>query len=251
MAGGSVPFEQVLNSDQPGSKGQRGLRVEAALIRNIKRGVPELQLRFTNHQAPCALHDWAIQLNKNSFGLAPGQALQLPKLGQGAQEVAVLPLVPNQLSSNTPPVLPLMVQVAVKTNVDIFYFSVPFDLSAVLVEGGPIDKEPFRAKWQALGEQGALMAAWTGAQQSGDGVSKLLRASNCYLVAERAADTFEALYFSCTTANNMVVLSEVSLQKNGPGVKIAVRTDAAALVPLYQSLLCKILGLTPKQRTSG
>ena len=39
-----------------------------------------------------------------------------------------------------------------KSSLDIFYFAVPYSLSDVLEESGPIHKELFRQQWQTLGE---------------------------------------------------------------------------------------------------
>ena len=40
----------------------------------------------------------------------------------------------------------------------------------------------------------------------------------------------DALYYSAITTNNLLVLLEISLQRGAQGVKVAIRTDAAALV---------------------
>ena len=97
---------------------------------------------------------------------------------------ALLPLAPNKLQGKafgirpserkgglqfarrgTPPALPLYLevlvpaarllstfepelQVAIKNSVDIFYFNVPYDLSAVLMDSGPAAKDDFQRVWQ-------------------------------------------------------------------------------------------------------
>ena len=43
-------------------------------------------------------------------------------------------------------------QMAIKCSLDIFYFSVPYAVSDVLEDRGPIHKELFRQQWQSLGE---------------------------------------------------------------------------------------------------
>ena len=43
-------------------------------------------------------------------------------------------------------------QVALKTNIDIFYFGVNADLFVVLELNEMNDKEAFRQKWQAVGD---------------------------------------------------------------------------------------------------
>eukprot|EP00922_Rhytidocystis_sp_ex-Travisia-forbesii_P021284 GHVS01031196.1.p1 GENE.GHVS01031196.1~~GHVS01031196.1.p1 ORF type:complete len:911 (+),score=148.84 GHVS01031196.1:143-2875(+) len=241
----SVIKVQVLAAEQGGSKGQRGLRIAAGMGRT-KKGELEMHLTFANG-SQAALSGWAIQFNKNSFGLAPGSQLDVPTVSPGGSADAVVSITPNQLNSNTPPAVPLTLQVAIKTVLDIFYFSVPFDLSAVLVEGAAVDKEIFRSKWQAIGEsaQSSVMAN-SPVKQSHESVVKAMKACNCYLVAERAGDTFEALYLSCVTVNNLLVLAELAIQKSGPGVKVGVRTDATPLIPLFHNMVCKALNLKPR-----
>ncbi|KAL8432892.1 hypothetical protein ACSSS7_004295 [Eimeria intestinalis] len=238
-----VPQVIVLAPDTPGSQQQqRGLEIRAALHRP-EGGALMLYLTVTNKSAS-ALSDFAVQFNKNSFGLAPGAPLSLPTIASGATAEASLPVVPNQLNSNTPPTLPLTLQIAVKCSLDIFYFSVPYSVAEVLEDRGPIHKELFRQHWQALGE--AKQAAFMGAAQqplNTQDATQLLKLCRVNLVAQRAADTYDALYFSAVTTNNLLVLLELSLQKGAQGVKLAIRTDAAALVNLFKQLVGSVLGV--------
>ncbi|PFH36364.1 putative beta adaptin protein [Besnoitia besnoiti] len=241
-AGPAVAKPVVLTADRPGSQGKTGLEIAAALARF--NGMIRLHLSFSNRsQVP--LNGWALQFNKNSFGLAPAGPLQVGDLLPGSSTETTVPVVPGQLNSNTAPGQPPSLQVAVKTNLDVFYFTVPFDLCVVLQENSSADKDLFRQRWQAIGEgrQHALMAVAANSQ-SVQAVIAQLEAINIALVAQRSADTFEALYVSATTTNNLVVLAEVSLQKNGNAVKIVTRSEAAALIPLFNATVCTALRLT-------
>ncbi|CEL96292.1 unnamed protein product [Vitrella brassicaformis CCMP3155] len=240
----TVPQQMVLNADQPGQKGQRGLKVAAALTRF--RGSIVLQMTFGN-MSQMPLSGWAIQFNKNPFGLAPGGPLQVQDLAPGQTATASLPVTPNQLLSNNPPAVPLILQVAVKTSLDVFYFNVPVDFGVLLVEDDSTDKDTFKDLWARIGEakQVSVMAMAPQPLPSAQCI-QTLAAVNIKLVAQRAADTFDSLYFSCTTTNRLVVLAEISLQKSGNGVKVVTRTEAGPLIPLFQAQVAKSLTL---QRT--
>lgn len=244
-ASSGCPIQQtlVLAADAPGSHQQRGLELRAALHKP-EGGTLQLYLTATNRTAS-PLSGFAVQFNKNSFGLAPGAPLNLPTIAPGAAAETTLPVVPNQLNSNTPPTLPLVLQMAVKCSLDIFYFSVPYSVSDVLEDRGPIHKELFRQQWQALGE--AKQAAFMGMAQRPLGAqetTRLLKPKRVNLVAQRAAESYDALYYSAVTTNNLLVLLEISLQKGAQGVKVAIRTDAAALVNLFQQLMVSTLHIT-------
>ncbi|KEP61546.1 UNVERIFIED_CONTAM: beta adaptin protein, putative [Hammondia hammondi] len=241
---GGVGQTPVLAADRPGNQGRTGLQVSAALTR--AHGRIQLHLTLAN-KSSMTLNGWAIQFNRNSFGLAPAATLQVADLLPGQSAETTVPVLPGQLMSNAAPEQPLSLQVAVKTNLDIFCFTVPFDLSVVLQENSSADKDVFRQRWQAIGEarQSSLMAS-APSSQSPQAVTKQMQAANISLVAQRSADTFDALYFSATTTNNLVVLAEVSLQRNGNAVKLVTRSEAAALLPLFNSTVCAALRLTPR-----
>lgn len=91
--------------------------------------------------------------------------------------------------------LALSLQVAVKTSLDVYYFTVPFDLHVALDPSGAIDKDVFRQKWQAMGDAKQISLMATAAQPpSSDAVVKRLKEYNCFLVAQRPADTFVRIF---------------------------------------------------------
>uniref|UniRef100_A0A0G4IER7 AP complex subunit beta n=1 Tax=Chromera velia CCMP2878 TaxID=1169474 RepID=A0A0G4IER7_9ALVE len=238
----SVAKAVLLGPQQPGSKGGTGLGVKGTVLSH--QGRPYLQLLVANASQQ-QMSGWALQLNKNPFGLAPASPLDLPALDPSKSAETSLALVPNKLSSGTPPSLPLMLQVAVKNNVDIFYFNCPFEISAVLVKEPAVARDAFREKWTALGEsKHSAIMAMAGAPLPADAVVAALGPLNVHVVAQRNADTFDAIYLSCKTTNSDVLLVEISVQKNGNGVQVAVRSEnAAQMAPLFQSMVVRIFNL--------
>jgi AP-1 complex subunit beta-1 len=114
------PAALVFNQDQPGQNGQRGLKVAANVIRG-PGGKVGLQMMVGNF-AQQPMGGWAIKINKNSFGFQPSSDLQLPELAPGASTNTTLQLTPNVMNSGTPPANPLQLDLAIKTNADVFFF---------------------------------------------------------------------------------------------------------------------------------
>mmetsp|Transcript_18513 Transcript_18513/g.43337 ORF Transcript_18513/g.43337 Transcript_18513/m.43337 type:complete len:796 (-) Transcript_18513:181-2568(-) len=118
----------VLNSSQAGQNGRSGFGVASALVRSD--GVIKLLMTFSN-SASAPLSGFAIQVNKNPYGLAPAGALNVAPISPGQSAEVSLEMNPGVLLSGTPPTNPLFLQVAIKNSMDIFYFNVPFEQSVV------------------------------------------------------------------------------------------------------------------------
>merc|ERR1719343_1654906 len=102
-------------------------------------GTVKLNMTFSN-SSQMPLNGFAIQINKNPFGFGAGSALAVADVAPGSASEASLPLVPGQLLSGQQPTNPLFLQIAIKNSLDIFYFNVPFDVTAALTEGGALSR---------------------------------------------------------------------------------------------------------------
>eukprot|EP00928_Gymnodinium_smaydae_P071309 TRINITY_DN54934_c0_g1_i1.p1 TRINITY_DN54934_c0_g1~~TRINITY_DN54934_c0_g1_i1.p1 ORF type:complete len:992 (-),score=268.54 TRINITY_DN54934_c0_g1_i1:90-2918(-) len=235
------PHPNVLSQTTPGQGRRAGLRVDAGLIRG-PNGAVGLQMMLGNFgEEP--MRDWAIQFNKNPFGFAPADQLQLPDLPTGGQPgQTTLPVVPNKQLSGAPPQLPLTLEVALKTNVDVFYFAVPYDLSAVLVDCGPAPRETFRQAWQqAPAERKVRTIGQFSQQVTPDMVVARCRQYFVYLVNQTSAPDSESLFLSAVTVNRLTVYCELMLQRGGPGVQLICFSEAQPLVPLFQAYISLLL----------
>lgn len=232
----------VLTASVAGQGGKNGFGVMALLTR--ENGALQLQLTFSNASA-MPLSSFAIQVNKNPFGIAPGAQLMLPDLAPGSTSETSLLMQPGQLLSNTAPTNPLFLQVAIKNSLDIFYFNVPFELPAVLLESGALNKDQFTQIWKRVSE--TRQKTSTGYSQSPlttEAVRSRLAADNIHYVAQRQLETSTLLFFSATTTNDCVILAEVSVTSNSTAMKVGIRTETAVLVPLFEAAVCKRLGIS-------
>mmetsp|Transcript_14468 Transcript_14468/g.27129 ORF Transcript_14468/g.27129 Transcript_14468/m.27129 type:complete len:628 (-) Transcript_14468:64-1947(-) len=228
----------VLPPTQPGQHGNQGFGVSAAFIR--QRGTPTLLMTFSNN-SPGPLNGFAIQVNKNPFGFAPKEQLACPDIAQGASAEVSVAMAPGQLPSNTPPTNPLLLQVAIKTSLDIFYFHVQFDLSVVLIENAALTREEFTPIWQRVGEAGQKSHQISlDRPLDAEMVKSRLALDNVHYVAQRQVeDGSVLLYTSAQTLNNCSVLSEVTVSAGSSSIKVASRTETQVLVPLYETMLRK------------
>lgn len=238
----AVQKQLVLPPTQAGQGGKTGFSLSAALVR--QGGSIQLMLTLSNSSAG-PIGGFAIQVNKNPFGIAPNGALTCPDLAPGASQDVVLPMNPGVLLSNTAVTNPLFLQIAIKSTLDIFYFNVPFDLSAVLLEGGGVAKDQFTQVWQRVSEAKQLITMGSANQTlTADNVKNSLALDNIAYVAQRAKDddtTF--VYVSASTTNGSVVLAEVCVNRRSPSVEIKIRSEALELMPLFDAVLCKRLGV--------
>jgi len=240
----SRPKTVVLRTDGKSKNGHSGLGIEAAVDRHD--GHPKIFMTFENTlQAP--MSEFAIQFNTNAFGLAPNASLAelVPILQPGEKKEVTLPLLTGQLLNDQPIPYPIVFQVAVKNNFDVFYFSIPMDLKPILIETQPIARELFRTEWQQLGE-GVQQAQFSQGKTRAEDAIESLKQKNIFYVAQRQTGETDCIYFSCTTSRNQNILAEISIQRNGDNVKAAARAEQASLATAFNATVISILNLTPR-----
>jgi AP-1 complex subunit beta-1 len=237
-----VELVQVLGADKAGPTSQKtGLRILAGIERSS--GETVMHLRFENQSVDRTMSGFAIQINKNPFGLAPKGALDVRPVAPGGSSDTTVGLVSGQLLSGQPLTNPLYLQVAIKQDVDVFYFTVQHHLESVLTETSAMDQEAFRVKWQEW--QGDRMASFTGVSNrswSTDSMTEHLRHANLGFVAARQAAGEEKSYFSCTLVNQLAILVEVGVA--GDNVRVVVRAQVPVLLPHMQQSMARLLGLS-------
>jgi len=238
------PLAMVLAEQTPGQRGATGLRVAAAVVRG-RGGAIGMQIKVGNF-ADRPLSGWAVQFNKNPFGLAPaGSMLQLPEVApNGGTAQTLLNITPNSQNqqSGQPPGNPLYLEVAIKTNLDIFYLSIGYDLSAVLMDGGPVAQAEFQQTWQQVpAERKARVLGQFQQRITPDMLIPRMRQYYMYPVTQMAGQAADLLYFSATTVNRINIFFELSLQRGATGVQLVCCSDAPPIVPIFQSFLQEVL----------
>lgn len=98
------------------------------------------------------LTDFDIMVNKNPFGIyIAGQAnkISLPASGQSVYGTVPCTIDKKNADPKNPPKFPFLVQVAMKTNRDVFFFNVPCMLHNLL-STKELTKEEFKSYWSKI-----------------------------------------------------------------------------------------------------
>lgn len=94
------------------------------------------------------MSNFAIQFNKNSFGIAPTIPLNVGAVQPGQSLEASLNLNTNGPVQRMDPLTTL--QVAIKNNVDIFYYACQIPIQILFGEDGQLDKRVFLTTWKDI-----------------------------------------------------------------------------------------------------
>lgn len=215
----------------------KGLEVSGTFARRNNGVVMELTL---TNKALQQMSGFAIQFNKNSFGLIPAQQMNVPS-----------PLMPNQSVNisiplnTTGPVQrmdPLAnLQVAMKNNVDVFYFACSIPMHTLFVEDGEMDKRVFLATWKDIPAQNEIQHEITNVQHNADTVSQKLKNNNVFTIAKRNVDGQDMLYQSIKLTNGIWVLAELKIQPGNPNFTLSLKSRATDVYQGIQSALDNIL----------
>uniref|UniRef100_A0A8C7PG57 Adaptor related protein complex 1 subunit beta 1 n=1 Tax=Oncorhynchus mykiss TaxID=8022 RepID=A0A8C7PG57_ONCMY len=198
----------------------KGLEISGTFAR--RAGVIQMELVLTN-KAMSVMTDFAIQFNRNSFGLAPAGPLQvLTPLGPNQTIEVSLPL------STVGPVMKMdplnNLQVAVKNNIDVFYFSCQYPISMLFVEDGKMERQVFLATWKDIPNDNESQFQIQDCHLNS--ASNKLQGSNIFTIAKRTVEGQDMLYMSIKLSNGIWVLAELKVQAGNPNYTISLKCRA-------------------------
>lgn len=222
----------------PASKG-KGLELSGTFSR--KNNQVSMELTLTN-RAMAQMSGFAVQFNKNSFGMIPAQQLNV-----------TTPLMPNQSINATLPLNtsgpvqrmdPLTnLQVAIKNNIDVLYFSCLIPLHVLFVDDGEMEKRTFLATWKDIPAANEVQYEIRQVQHNADTVSQKLRNNNVFTIAKRNVEGQDMLYQSIKLTNGIWVLCELKIQPSNPNFiyLLSLKSRAMDVYPGIQSIFETIL----------
>lgn len=211
-----VPPKQCWLSAQKG----KGLEINGTFAR--RNGVINMDLEFTN-KALQPMLGFAIQLNKNSFGLICGNTLQIPVLQPNQTTPVTLVLNTNGPILKMNPINNL--QVAVKNNIDVFYFSIVVPMHVYFVEDGEIDKRLFLNTWKEIPEQNETqyqLSSVLNMPVNSDDLCNKLRNNNVFTIAKRNVEGQDMLYQSMKLTNGIWILAELKVTPGNPSLTVFI-----------------------------
>nr|XP_061801081.1 AP-2 complex subunit beta isoform X4 [Nerophis lumbriciformis] len=200
----------------------KGLEISGTFSR--RQGHMYMDMTFTN-KALQHMTDFAIQFNKNSFGMIPTSPLPMHT-----------PLMPSQAIDVSLPINtigPVMkmdplnnLQVAVKNNIDVFYYSVLIPLNIFFVEDGKMERQVFLATWKDIPNENELQYQIKECHLNADTVSGKLQNNNIYTIAKRNVEGQDMLYQSLKLTNGIWILAELRIQPGNPNYTLSLKCRA-------------------------
>lgn len=217
----------------------KGKGVEVLGTFSRRQGQIYMDMTFHN-KAMQAMGDFAIQFNKNSFGLAPGCPLNIPSplLANSSAETS-LPVNTNGAVLRMDPLTNL--QVAVKNNVDVFYFSCTVPYNVLFSEDGQMDRKVFLATWKDIPAGNEVQNQITNVNFSSEVAQQKLSANNIFTIAKRTVEGQDMLYQSVKFTNNIWVLAELKMQPGNTVVQLSLKTRAMDVVMGVQAMYETVL----------
>lgn len=189
-----------------------------------------MDMTFTN-KAMQQMSGFAIQLNKNSFGLVPAQALNISSPLNANQHIDVsLQLVINaQHMQRMDPLMNL--QVAIKNNIDVFYFSTLVPMYLFFTADGNMDKKYFLNSWKDIPSQNESAFVINNVTLNSDEIQEKLNKSKVFTVAKRRVEGQDMLYQSMKLVNNVEILAELKVQPDNPTLNLAIKSKVVDVAP--------------------
>ncbi len=208
-----VPPKQCL---LPAAKG-KGLEINGTFTR--RSGAINFDLDFSN-KALQPMNGFAIQFNKNSFGLNPATNLQITLLQPNQTSPTTFVLNTNGPVQKMAPINNL--QIAIKNNIDVFYFTALVPMHVYFAEDGEIDKRLFLNTWKEIPEQNEMQFQINLAHGNlnTDDLCNKLRNNNIFTIAKRNVEGQDMLYQSVKLTNGIWILAELKVTPGNPTITV-------------------------------
>lgn len=230
-----VPNKPVL---LPAERG-KGLQISGGVIR---RGNDVIYDLVFHNQSPTTIAQFAIQLNHNSFGLAPAnQILDLPPLSPGQSAPTTVHLVHNGTpTAGTPS---SAIQVAIKHGADISYFKDSIPLHVVFSSDGRLEKGAYVQMWKSISDQNERISEANRVLGDVDQIVDRLEAKNMFAIARRKVAEKVVLYLSVKLWNGVILLVELTFE-SASTVRVCCKTNNLEWVPLLEETVQHFLQST-------
>ncbi|XP_076816069.1 AP-1 complex subunit beta-1-like [Clavelina lepadiformis] len=199
----------------------KGLEIQGSFQRRQKEIF--MILTLTN-KAMQPMTGFAIQFNKNSFGLVPNIQLNVPNLHPNQSFDVSLPLNANGPIQRMEPLHNL--QVAIKNSIDILYFSTLVPVHVLFQEDGEMERKVFLSTWKDIpaSNEKAFPLENIGAVPNinTDVVVDKLKANNVFMIAKRTVEGKDMVYLSLKLPRELWVLMELKVTPGAPFTNYAV-----------------------------
>uniref|UniRef100_A0A672NUD9 AP complex subunit beta n=1 Tax=Sinocyclocheilus grahami TaxID=75366 RepID=A0A672NUD9_SINGR len=203
----------------------KGLEISGTFAR--RGGIIQMDLSLTN-KAMSVMTDFAIQFNRNSFGLSPAGPLQV-----------LTPLSPNQTIDVSLPLSmsgPIMkmeplnnLQVMYPSHICSIIIHVQYEMSVVLLSN-KAKRQVFLATWKDIPNDNEAQFQIKDIHLNSDTASNKLQGSNIFTIAKRTVEGQDMLYQSVKLTNGIWVLAEMRIQTGNPNHTCVSQNDLCVCV---------------------
>ena len=116
-------------------------------------------------------------------------------------------------------------QVAIKNNIDVFYFAIIVPMHVYFAEDGEIDKRLFLNTWKEIPEQNETqyqLSPYGYGQITPDDLCNKLRNNNVFTIAKRNVEGQDMLYQSVKLTNGIWILAELKITPGNPSITVCI-----------------------------
>eukprot|EP00727_Mastigamoeba_balamuthi_P012717 m51a1_g8068 Adaptor protein complex 1 and 2 (AP-1/AP-2), beta subunit (926) ;mRNA; f:162890-166807 len=232
-AAAAAPLAVQKETWLPADKGN-GMELRGCIVR--RGGQVFMDLTCTNRSGQ-ALSQFAMQINKNGFLLAPAAQPSFPSIFPGQSADCSVPLTPSGAAG----VLGTHLQVAMKNSTgQISYFTAPL-YAAVFAEGAELDKNSYLGQWRAIPEASEVVKDLPSHGADVGTVTRKLASANITETARRQLNGNDVLYISARTINGLQVLGELTIAPGGQSVRLATRSSDPTVIPVFEAAITSLL----------
>jgi len=228
-----TPQQVFLTSDKA-----RGMELKGGFRRHNNE--VQMVLTFTNKTMQ-NLSGFAIQFNKNSFGLAPKTSLNVPQLSPNQSSEAVIPLSTDGAVQKMEPLNNL--QVAVKNQLGVYYFSCLVPVKVMFLGNGEMEKRMFLSTWKDIPSTHEKSVPLEGlSNPSTDSLVEKFKRNNVFVIAQRNVEGKDMVYMSLMLPRELWVLMELKVTPgNPPMYNMAYKCRHLQLIPLVHESIDMIV----------
>jgi len=246
-----VPNEVWLAPQQGG-----GMEISGTFSR--KGGVTTMLLTIVN-KSNGPLSDFAVQFNKNSFGINPAAPLTAPGIMPGQKADASLQLNFTGQKAKMTPLNAL--QVAVKNSAGVFYFQCLVPVHVLFTEDGRVDQTEFMQLWQTVcnffyflsflfvcsfsnffsspsslqtpNEQVVTVSGLSN-YSSLDAFKARFSANNIAVIAQRKTNNMDSYLLSAKVLGSFLVMMDLVVHPSLQSVRVTVKSQTVDILPTFQ-----------------
>lgn len=203
-----------------------GFQVRSAVVR--RNGLVYIDMLFEN-QLQTHLNNFAIKINRNFFSLDPVSAhiKVVGGVAPGGSAYASVPLTQQQQQGALDDKLKAgLLQIALKTDAGVAFFSENVPTHLLFQEDGNMDKKEFLDYWKSVGDESEQKLDLAGVDRDADRINQRLSSHRVFMVAKRSVPNKGDVLYLSLKINNVNVLVEITV---GQDVKACARSNTPLL----------------------